>query len=146
MNKVLGIFTLGVLLVLLLTRNFGSTLKTKTVLINNHQIIVEVADTDSLRTQGLSGRKILPKDYGMLFIFPSASYYRFWMKDMKIPLDFIWIDKDKVVDLTENVAIPKSDDLKDLPTFSSRYPVDKILEVNVGTIKALNISIGNDVK
>lgn len=116
----------------------------KIVTINGQQIKVEIADTDAKRTQGLSGRDKLAQNEGMLFIFSAARFYRFWMKEMKFPLDFIWIDTDKIVDLTENVPPPKSAG-EVLPTFSGKYPYDKVLEINAGTVKSFGIKIGDKI-
>lgn len=117
--------------------------QTKKLFINNHPFNIELADTDTLRSRGLSGRNSLSPNSGMLFIFPTAGYYQFWMKEMEFPLDFIWINNDTIVDLTENVPPP---DNNYLPTYSSNSAVDKVLEVNAGTIKSLNIVIGDKIK
>ena len=44
------------------------------------------------RSQGLSGRPNLAAGTGMLFVFEQAGSYAFWMKDMRFPLDMVWID------------------------------------------------------
>jgi hypothetical protein len=118
--------------------------KTQTVYIKNQKLIVEIADTDNLREKGLSKRFSLDKNKGMLFIFPKAGLYRFWMKEMNFPLDFIWISNDRIVDLTENVPIASNNIT--IPTFEPQSTVDKVLEVNAGTIKSLNISLGDKIK
>lgn len=128
----------------LLQKNHTRPLITKSLIINHHQLIVEVADTESLRSQGLSGRISLPHNTGMLFIFTGSGFYQFWMKEMIFPLDFIWINNDKVVDLTENVPPPESDN-GSFPIFTARYPFDRVIEVNAGTVKSLNIAIGNEI-
>lgn len=120
----------------------SNTIKSKTLKIKNHTITVEIADTPQLRNQGLSGRKNLPQEEGMLFTFPQKGLYRFWMKEMRFPLDFIWIDKDTVVDVSENVPAPKSKAEK-LTTFTARKTFDNVLEVNAGIAKSLNIVIGD---
>lgn len=117
--------------------------KSKIIIINNHQISVEIANSDILREKGLSGRENLSQDAGMLFIFPSSGYHYFWMKDMEFPLDFIWVNDKTVVDLTENVL----NDWENNPlnNFSSKMPADKVIELNTGAIKLLNISIGDKI-
>ena len=66
--------------------------------------MLEKADTDVLRVQGLSGRTSLPSSLGMLFIFDRASEQCFWMKDMLLPLDMIWLDSSKrIVKIEHNV-------------------------------------------
>lgn len=60
-------------------------------------ITVDVADTPSTREIGLMCRKSLPKDYGMLFVFPMEMGLGFWMKNTLVPLDLLWIGADKRV-------------------------------------------------
>src|SRR5688572_11453804 len=45
---------------------------------------LEVASTNSARTLGLSGRRSMPRNHGMLFDFKVADQYCMWMKDMHI--------------------------------------------------------------
>lgn len=59
--------------------------------VNGYELIVEIADSDSERIHGLSGREKLAADGGMLFVFPRALYHGIWMKDMLFPLDLIWL-------------------------------------------------------
>lgn len=105
---------------------------------------VEIASTDEKRAQGLSGRASLGTDQGMLFLFDQKDYYPFWMKDMLIPLDFVWIDGDKIVDLTANVPPPLANS-NYIPRFQSKAPVDKVLEINAGEIAKHSFEIGDTV-
>lgn len=119
----------------------------KEVVINNTRIKVELADTSAKRKQGLGGRQALASDEGMLFIFEDSGKHPFWMKGLNFALDFIWINGDKIVDITEN-AEPPIQGQKDesLPIYESREDADKILEVSVGTVQRLNIKVGDSVK
>lgn len=66
---------------------------------------LEYALTPEEREQGLGGRESIRSDYGMLFVFPKADYYGFWMKDMHFPIDIFWLNaKGQVIDLHEGVA------------------------------------------
>lgn len=115
--------------------------------INTVSLKVEIADTKAKRNRGLGGKESLAIDEGMLFVFPQPGEYTFWMKGLKFPLDFVWIRGDKVVDLTSNVQ-PPAPGQKDesLPFYQSKESVDKVLEVNAGTIQRLDIKVGNTVK
>ncbi|MCI0619921.1 DUF192 domain-containing protein [Candidatus Wolfebacteria bacterium] len=62
-----------------------------TVRFDDTSVVVEVADTSALRTQGLSGRASLASGTGMLFVFEREDTYGFWMKDMRFPIDIIWL-------------------------------------------------------
>lgn len=119
----------------------------KQVIINNTSIKIEIADTDSKRKKGLGGRESMASDEGMLFIFEDSGKHPFWMKGMKLALDLIWINGDKVVDITENVVppAPGQSDVS-LPIYQAKEGANKVLEVNGGTAQKLNIKVGDIVK
>jgi uncharacterized membrane protein (UPF0127 family) len=56
---------------------------------------VEVADTPDTRARGLMYRQDLAADAGMLFIFPTQSEQKFWMKNTPLPLDMVFIGSDR---------------------------------------------------
>jgi len=65
----------------------------------------EVAATYSKKIKGLMNRSSLPADRGMLFSFWFSWYRIFWMKNVTIPLDIIFINKKcKVVSIKEAPA------------------------------------------
>lgn len=107
---------------------------------------VQIADTTEKRAAGLSG-KTLAEDTGMLFIFPRPETPQFWMKGMIIPLDFIWINGDKVADITLNVQPPQQGETDDkLARISPGVPVDKVLEVPSGYIQKYGVERGDIFK
>ncbi len=111
--------------------------------IKNQVFSVDVAVTPRQKERGLSGRISLQNGRGMLFLFDSPGTYNFWMKDMRFPLDFIWISDKTILDLTENVPPPKGNESP--VEVSPAYPIDKVLEVNAGTIRRLSIQRGDKV-
>ena len=94
------------------------------------EVKVMVRDTVEGRRQGLSGFNKLENDEGMLFVFPVANRYSFWMKEMKIDLDFVFIKDGKVVEIIEEIMAPKEDESP--VTVKPKVSVDKVLEVNRG--------------
>jgi uncharacterized membrane protein (UPF0127 family) len=56
------------------------------------QIDVEVADTDEARAQGLMFRDFLADDTGLLLAMQRPDYHAIWMKNVRIPLDVLWLD------------------------------------------------------
>lgn len=73
----------------------------------NHQILIaDISATNELRTKGLSVKDALAEDEAMLFVFDVEGEHRFWMKDMKFPIDIIWISSDKIVVGIENNLQP----------------------------------------
>ncbi len=119
----------------------------KTVTINTAKISVQIADTKEKRVKGLSGVNSLPEDGGMLFVFESKGVTTlFWMKDMLIPLDIIWIGDGKVIKIDKNVPIPPTG-YRDanIKTYSPGQPIDYVLEVNAGFSDKNKIKVGDTV-
>ncbi len=65
------------------------------VRIASHPVHAEIADTPQAREHGLMGREKLCEDCGMLFVFPVAQRYQFWMKNTPLPLDIAFIGADR---------------------------------------------------
>ena len=101
---------------------------------------VEVANTEATRTKGLSGRTEIG-DGGLLFVFPEADFHGIWMKDMRFPIDVIWISEDfKVVDISRNLT-PDS-----YPTvYEPKRAVKYALETDVLFAETFNIRVGQEV-
>lgn len=114
--------------------------------INEHTFNIEIADDEKIRGKGLSYRDSLPDDSGMLFVFNKPAFYSFWMKDMKFPLDFIWIKDDTIVDISENIPVPTTSILEELPTYTPKSAVDKVLELNSGKVNEIKAKIGDKIK
>ena len=99
--------------------------------------------------QGLSGRPSLDKNSGMLFDFAKPGRYGFWMKEMNIPIDIIWLDDNwRVIDLTENISPPRlrsGQTLDSLTIYQPRAPARYVLEVNSGFTVAHQITIGAQI-
>ncbi|TXH07102.1 MAG: DUF192 domain-containing protein [Candidatus Moraniibacteriota bacterium] len=110
------------------------------ILLNQHKLLVELAQTPKQWEKGLSDRQELSGIDGMLFIFPQYHIPVFWMKNTKIPLDIIWIKDNVVVDITKEVPVPQTEDL---PTYSPIEKVNIVLEVPAGWSKANSVQIGD---
>jgi uncharacterized membrane protein (UPF0127 family) len=67
------------------------------VTLNGIDLVADVAATNEQRTKGLSGKDALPENESMLFVFDSAQEHSFWMKDMRFPIDIIWLDSNMTV-------------------------------------------------
>lgn len=55
-------------------------------------IKLEVVTTQEDKHKGLQGRQSLAEGQGMLFVFDDDDLLSFWMKDMHIAIDMVWID------------------------------------------------------
>ena len=115
------------------------------VTINGQTFTVEIADTPEKREIGLSKKNSLADDRGMLFTFDRPDYYSFWMKEMQIPIDIIYINNDKVVSVYGNVHPPENED-SPLPIYKPTAPSDKVLEINAGLSQEHNIKTGDTLQ
>jgi len=111
-----------------------------TVIINNAIFTIELALSPAEIQKGLSGRNRLPPKHGMMFLFNHKEQYPFWMSNMKFPLDFIWFDGNRVVEITKDVPIMKDGTI---PRITPSVPVDKVLEINAGEAETAGIQIGD---
>ena len=107
-------------------------------------IEVEIADTIEKRRLGLSFRTQLPHGKGMLFIFNDKKKHSFWMKNMLIPLDILWMDNHRIVHI-EHATAP----LLQNETPRAVVPDKKanfVLEIAAGQAKVLNLKVGQKLK
>lgn len=104
----------------------------KMFLPDGYAITAELAVTDEERQLGLMYRKKINPDQGMLLVFERENFYSIWMKNMKIPLDLLWLDKEKrIVHIERNVPPCKEDPC---PSYSSRFPAMYVLEIKAGSV------------
>ena len=102
---------------------------------------VEIADTPAKRSMGLQYRKELGKDRGMIFLFPSEAPQSFWMKNTPIPLDMIFISRErKIVGIVEQ-TVPFS-----LDSRAVGAPSQFVLEINGGLAKQHGLGAGDTVR
>jgi uncharacterized membrane protein (UPF0127 family) len=106
---------------------------------------LKVADSKESREQGLSGVKDFSNFDGMLFVFQTESTQVFWMKDMLLDLDIVWIDKNKkVIGIEKNVSknTYNSSNPDDSQLFTSPTPILYVLELPAGSSETLGVSVG----
>jgi uncharacterized membrane protein (UPF0127 family) len=101
----------------------------------------EVVASPDARAQGLSGRTDVPHGYGMLFVFDQPDRYGFWMKDMLVAIDIIWLASDGTI-----VGIEESVSPSTYPTpFYPSQPVKLVLETRAGEARAQGWGIGTRI-
>jgi uncharacterized membrane protein (UPF0127 family) len=112
-----------------------------TITIGSNTLNAQVSSTSHQLQTGLSGRSCIKSDDAMLFVFDKPGYYPFWMKDMKFPIDIIWINENKTVNQVKSSVSPNT-----YPnTFVNTQPAKYVLEVKAGTTLQLNINEGTSL-
>lgn len=134
------VFVVGGILALVI----GGENESAEVKIGSAVFKVEVASSIMEHSRGLSSRQQLADGEGMLFVFSSPGFYSFWMKGMIFPIDIIWISEDRIVGIESNVSPPASitDNLK---TYTPRFAVNKVLEINAGLAEKYGFKIGQQI-
>jgi len=111
---------------------------------DNKKIITikaEIAETSQELSKGLMFREKLGEKRGMLFKFKDEKIRSFWMKNMKIPLDIIFVSKDlKIVSCLEELQPC----LKNPCTYYlSEKPAMYAIEVNAGFVDKYKVDKKN---
>ncbi len=110
-----------------------------------HQLSVGLAATSGQQSGGLSGCRRVPEGRGLYFVFNPKQTPGFWMKDMLIPIDIIWITDSQVVGVEHSVPPPNNPDQTGLPRYTPPQPVDAVLELPAGAAGRLGIKPGVEV-
>lgn len=101
-----------------------------------HRIEAEVAGNDANRMQGLMHRRSMPKNQGMLFVFPEAGRHCMWMRNTYLPLSVAFLDDEGRILNIENMQ-PETED-NHCAARSARFA----LEMNVGWFSSKGIKPG----
>ena len=115
---------------------------TATASIAGTTINLEVAQTPEQQAIGLMFRESLADDRGMLFPFKIERTARFWMKNVPISLDMIFIKGDRVISIANNVPPCTTEPC---PVYGSNALVDRVLELRGGRAKELGLEVGDRI-
>ena len=139
-------FICTVYLVLLAISVLGS-IKEKYIQIffpNGERVSAELAASEESWMKGLMFRKGLNEDQGMLFVFEEEGRHAFWMKNVNISIDIIWMDRQKRIVHIEHRVPPCRED--PCPSYSPGYPSLYVLELCAGAVEALNLQMFDRVE
>lgn len=111
--------------------------KLVTAKIAGKNFLLEVARDDAERKKGLSGRLNLASDQGMLFVFERRGYWGIWMKDMRFPIDILWLDEtyciiDSKINLTPE-TFPE--------VFRPKTPAKYIIELSANSLASAELPL-----
>lgn len=111
--------------------------------IGRKTIKAEVADTPAKMIVGLTKKKQMSFDEGMLFVLRKEGYPGFWMFNMSFPIDILWIDKNfRIVDITKD-AKPCIINCK---IYKPKEKVLYVLEVKSGFVDKYGVEEGTKIK
>lgn len=125
---------------------YGSLWTKATVKIGGQEIHVLVADTYNHRLKGWSDRKDMGKYGGMLFVFPDRSQHAMVMRGMHFPLDIVWLDGNKIIDIAPNLSPQPGVPEDQLTVYMARTASTLVLELPAGFKERIGLKIGDTVE
>lgn len=119
--------------------------KTTLVSLGGVNVTASLSTTPDSQSKGLSIKDSLNENEGMLFIFESPQKYSFWMKDMKFPIDIIWINSTgKIVHIEKNLSPCYL--LLPCPSYAPKNDSLYVLEVVSNFTNKFGVSVGDSVE
>ncbi|MDX2230614.1 MAG: DUF192 domain-containing protein [Leptolyngbyaceae cyanobacterium bins.349] len=122
-------------------KNVGQSLPlSASVKVGEQVIQLEVATTPEQQAMGLMYRPQLEPNRGMLFPFNPPRPVNFWMKNVLINLDMVFLRDGKVIAIANNVPPCKTEPC---PFYGPEGMVDQVIELRGGRAKELGIKSGD---
>ena len=102
------------------------------------EVMTEVADM----MRGMMFRDSLAKNRGMLFIHGESGKHPYWMYQVRIPLDIIWMDPDgRIVEMSADTP-PCKTKASECPKYGGHENALMVLELKAGSIKRHHLHVG----
>ncbi len=113
---------------------------------NGDTIYAEMAVEYVELVRGLMFRDALAKDRGMIFLHNKVGRYSYWMYQVRIPLDIIWLDsKKQVVEVVANAPPCASEKASECRAYGGNQDAQFVLEVAAGGAARLGVVVGSKV-
>lgn len=99
----------------------------------------KIAYTAEARDKGYGGIAAIPDKQALILAYTTDGKWPIWMKDMKVPIDIIWLSSDKkVVFITKNASPEGGQNTVYVPKADARY----VVELPAGTVAHDAIAVG----
>jgi uncharacterized protein len=108
------------------------------------KIYLEEAKTTTQQAIGLMYRPALPDNQGMLFPFNPPQSVNFWMKNVPVALDMVFV-RDGVVQYIQAAAAPCPQE--PCPTYGPKNKlIDQVIELRSGRAAQLGLKVGDRIR
>jgi uncharacterized protein len=94
--------------------------------------------------RGMMFRDQLPPDRAMLFVHQTPGRYPYWMHNVRVPLDILWLDSARVVEISADTP-PCLKPASDCPNYGGHSEAQYVLELAGGQAKKLGLSVGQQL-
>jgi uncharacterized protein len=113
---------------------------------NGFALRAELASTTAELLNGMKFRESLAPDRGMLFVHGKPGNYRYWMYQVLVPLDLIWMDHERRVVQLVHKAPPCPGPRENCLAYGGQAMAVYILEVPAGTAAREGLKVGNQLE
>jgi len=111
---------------------------------NGKTVVAETMLQEIDQMRGMMFRDSLAKDRGMLFVHPAEGDYAYWMYQVRIPLDIIWMDQQRrIVEISANTPPCPSKSAKECPSFGGHEKARYVLELAGGGAAMYGLRAGD---
>ena len=113
---------------------------------DGYQVRAEVMREPEDMMRGMMFRDSLAEDRGMLFMHGSPGEYTYYMYQVRIPLDLIWMDlRGRVVEIVAD-APPCTTKASKCPQYGGHEVAAVVLELPAGSAAKHNVRVGSKLK
>ena len=110
---------------------------------NGQRIRAEVLTDPADMQRGMMFRDSLAPDRGMLFVHAGPGYYTYWMHQVRIPLDIIWLDTEhRIVEISADTP-PCRTEASECPQYGGNQPAQFVLELAGGAANRHGLKLGD---
>ena len=116
----------------------------RTVKLPNGRVIRAEVEVDSTDMQkGMMFRDSLPRGRGRLFIHDKPGLYPYWMYQVRIPLDMLWMDAShRIVEVSADTP-PCKTKASDCANYGGHRQAQFVLELGGGEARRLGVREGD---
>ena len=110
------------------------------------EIRAEVLTKSADMQHGMAYRDALPQGRGLLFVHQKPAYVRYWMSDVKAPLDIIFMDTSHtIMEISSDTPICTTKP-EECPTYGGHHLEQFVLELRAGEAKRLGLHEGQTLR
>jgi hypothetical protein len=96
--------------------------------------------------RGMMFRDQLPPDRGMLFVHQTPGLYPYWMHNVRVALDILWLDSGKrIVEISAGTP-PCLKPASECPSYGGRAEAQYVLELAGGQAGKMGLSVGQQLQ
>lgn len=119
---------------------------TAVIELKGESLQVLVAKSPRHQYRGLGKRDALAPYDGMLFVFTIPHRVGIVMRDMRFPIDIVWLDKGEVVDIAPRVPLEPGKEDGELTVYRPRLSANTVLELPAGWAEEHGLKIGDRLR